>query len=668
MKYVEQCYNYKPLSVQNIKQKLRKKVFPVNKFTRILALVLAVVMSLSLAACGGNSAADKSGDVAMQYMKPEEAKEKLNDSDYVFFDLRKTADSSANSIPGAQAWDMDAAKEGDAEAGKTTMTKATEGLDKKIILVCYSGKRYAQATTNALSAIGYDMSKVYTLEGGFKAWSEKYPELTTNGDVAEAPAVAVKDTFTYAVNDDMGNVLNYLTADDRVLLTLSSIINDGLFALLPDGSIDYCIAQSFTPSADGLTYTMVLKDGLKWSDGQDLTLEDVIFTFETYMAQNPNALAVNGIPVVLNKVDDKTLDFVLPSALASFPEDVANVPMLAKHIFDGAANLDMDLTKADGVVGCGPYKFVEYASGQYYKVVRNENYYGEPAKIENLVLQIITNDETAKAALMTGTVDAWIGTAANMDGLDDFAVNAYSEGRVAYVRINRVSPNMQDKDVRKAIFYAINRNDMLVAAYSSLDYATPSVSFLPKTNGYYTEDLEQYTQDTAKAQELLAGKAVPTLKLCYIGNDVAQTAQATVIQAQLKAVGVNVELCGIEKAAYMVTAYDNNDTTYDMYLGGYIMTIDPAGFDGMFASGNMINYASAEIDRLFDEGKATTDPAERKVIYTKLQQVVADEALFYPFGTNLRLLVTNPALKGLDDAILVPITTLNNYGKLYYAG
>ena len=483
----------------------------------------------------------------------------------------------------------------------------------------------------------------------------------------EAPKAEVKDTFTYVASSDMGNVLNYLTADDRVLLTLSSIINDGLFALLPDGSYDFCVAESFEPSADGLTYTMTLKDGLKWSDGEALTVEDVIFTFDTYLAQNPGALSVGGVSVVLNQVDEKTVDFVLPAPLASFPEDVADVPMLAKHVFEGKS-LDMDLTNPATVVGCGPYKFVEYASGQYYKMVRNENYHGEPAKIENLVLQIITNDETAKAALMTGAVDAWVGSAQNMEGLEAFNVNAYSEGRVAYIRLSRISPNLQDKDVRKAIFYAINRDDILTAAYSSLDYATPSVSFLPKTNGYYTEDLEQYTHDVAKAQELLAGKNVPTLKLCYVGTDAAQTTQATVIQAQLKAVGINVELCGIEQAAYMVTAYDNDDTTYDMYLGGYIMTIDPAGFDGLFATGKMMNFNDANLDAMFEEGKAITDTAERQAVYTKIQQYVADQALFYPFGTNLRLLITNPALQGLDDAVLVPIHTMNNFGNLYYAG
>ena len=630
-----------------------------NKFTRILALVLALVLCGSLVACGTAPAEPETNDVPMQYKTPAEAKELLEDDGYVFFDIRKAEDSSASSIPGAEAWDMDAAKEGDAEAGKATMTEATEGLDKQIILVCYSGKRYAQAATNALIAIGYDMSKVWTLEGGFTAWSETYPELTT-GTTTEA-----KDTIVYAQMADCGNVANYLTADDRISMSMLAYINDGLFVLMPDGSYRFKIAETFEPSADGLTYTCTIKSDLKWSDGHEMTIDDVIFSFETYMA-NSTALSVGGQNAVVNKIDDTTLEFVLPGALASFPESVADVPMLAKHIFEGKESLDMDLTDAANVVGCGPYKFAEYKSGEYIKLVRNEFYAGEQAEVENFFMPFIPNDDTAKAALLKGEVDIWVGLASLLDGLEEFNVVPYSEGRVAYARINRVSPNLQDKEVRQAIFYAINRNDMLTAAYSSLDYATPSVSFLPKTNGYYTEDLEQYNQDVAKAQQLLEGKTVADLKICYIGTNAEQTAMATVMQAQLAAVGINLELCGVDQAAYMAAAYDCENADYDLYLGGYIMTIDPAGYDGMFATGNMINYASAEIDALFEAGKATTDPAERQAIYTEIQQLVADEALFYPMGTNLRLLVVNPDLQGLDEAALVSVITFDDIGRLHY--
>jgi len=114
-------------------------------------------------------------DVAMQYITVEDAAKVLTDSNYIFFDVRKAADHEPSHIPGAKGYDMDAAKEGDFNAGVATMQVATRGLDKNIVVICYSGKRYAQATTNVLSALGYDMSKVYTLEGGMKAWTEAYP-------------------------------------------------------------------------------------------------------------------------------------------------------------------------------------------------------------------------------------------------------------------------------------------------------------------------------------------------------------------------------------------------------------------------------------------------------------------------------------------------------------
>ncbi|MBQ9148665.1 MAG: rhodanese-like domain-containing protein [Oscillospiraceae bacterium] len=118
-------------------------------------------------------------DVEMQYMTPAEAAEVLGTEGYTFFDVRKAADYATSHIPGAVSADMDAAKEGDFAAGVATMQVATRGMDDTLILICYSGKRYAQATTNVLSALGYDMTKVYTLEGGFAAWTEAYPDNVT---------------------------------------------------------------------------------------------------------------------------------------------------------------------------------------------------------------------------------------------------------------------------------------------------------------------------------------------------------------------------------------------------------------------------------------------------------------------------------------------------------
>lgn len=116
-------------------------------------------------------------DVQMQYISVEDADADLENTDYTFIDVRKAADYATSHIPGAISADMDAARNGDFDAGVATMQEVlNSGVNNNLVLICYSGKTYAQATTNVLSALGYDMSKVYTLEGGFTAWTETYPD------------------------------------------------------------------------------------------------------------------------------------------------------------------------------------------------------------------------------------------------------------------------------------------------------------------------------------------------------------------------------------------------------------------------------------------------------------------------------------------------------------
>ena len=231
---------------------------------RAISLLLVAVMMLGLlAGCGEKAPAAEDNNVAMQYIKAEEAKELLESDEYVFFDIRKAADSSANSIPGAQAWDMDAAKEGDAEAGKATMTEATKGLDKKIILVCYSGKRYAQAATNALSAIGYDMSKVFTLEGGFTNWNEKLPELTT---AAAAEVATVRTDLVLYESADI-DTLDPMETKTGAGTKLAGLQYEGLIKYMyeyaADGSTVFSakpnLAENWVFDAENMTVTFNLK-------------------------------------------------------------------------------------------------------------------------------------------------------------------------------------------------------------------------------------------------------------------------------------------------------------------------------------------------------------------------------------------------------------------------
>ena len=283
-------------------------------------------------------------------------------------------------------------------------------------------------------------------------------------------------------------------------------------------------------------------------------------------------------------------------------------------------------------------------------------------------MKVIEKNDTASLSLQNGEIDAWIGLPdllAPFENNPAFSINNYSEGRVAYLRLNPATEAMKDKSYREGILYAIDRGDIMKAGYTDENFYKLSYSFLPPSNHYYSEDVQKWTQDVEKAKELTANGS-KDIKLLYIESDAVQTNMALTIQKQLSDIGIKVNLVGVDSAGYMKIAYDKSNTDYEMLLGGYVMGVDPEVFSMLFVStkDNMIMYDNKEIDALFAKGNGTLDEAERMAIYKELQLKVSEEAIFYPFGSNMRTLVTSARVAGIDDAQLVPIYTFGDWGKL----
>lgn len=482
-----------------------------------------------------------------------------------------------------------------------------------------------------------------------------------------AGVAGVDGVFTYAIGGDTGNTLNPLTADDRYGLMTCHLVFAPAYYINADGTVDYILAESMEASEDGLVYTMKLKEGLKWSDDQPLTADDIVFTYDSINAQGAN-LYVAGEPIKVEKVDDLTVTFTLPSVCASAFELLSSeASILPKHIFEGKGTFDVNMLE-EKVVGCGPYVLDEYVTGQYLKFSKNPNYGNGVANIDTIVFKVIEKNDTATLALQNGEIDAWIGTP---DMLDPYAENAafnvtnYSEGRVAYLRLNPNTEAMSDKNYREGILRAFNRDEIMTAAYTDPNFYQLGYSFLPYTNAYYTEDVEKWEQDLDKAKELTAN-GPKNIKICYVEEDAVQTNMALTMQAELKAIGIEAELTATNWAGYLSVAYDPEDTEHDIFLGGYVMGVDPDMYSSLFMTtkDNMIMYSSDKVDDLFTKGNATLDEAERKTIYAELQRAVSEEAIFYPLGTNLRTLVTNARVGGLEDAKFAPIYTFGDFSKL----
>ncbi|MFZ2256677.1 MAG: rhodanese-like domain-containing protein [Clostridiaceae bacterium] len=151
----------------------------------LTALLAILILVPSLAACtpaatattANTTTAVTAAPVTMKKMSADEASALIGKDGYKFIDLRKAADFSVSTVKSAVSADLAPAVEGDAAAGIAKMKEVTKDVSDTLILVCYTGNKYAQAATDALSAIGYDMNKVVTLEGGFKEFSASKPEL-----------------------------------------------------------------------------------------------------------------------------------------------------------------------------------------------------------------------------------------------------------------------------------------------------------------------------------------------------------------------------------------------------------------------------------------------------------------------------------------------------------
>ena len=498
------------------------------------------------------------------------------------------------------------------------------------------------------------------------------------GAPAEVKASQAGTTFVYAIAGDPGSVTNPITTSDRFgLMTLQAIYSK-LVEVNSDGTVTYLIAESVDEGDNGVTYTLHLRDGITWSDGEPLNADNVVFTIEA-KRDDPAANGYSNFNfgddgmVEVTKVDDLTVELVFPFHNAAAFESLGGELFIApEHVYKDVADWENNGVNTTPVCS-GPYILEEYLPGQYLRFRANENYFVREPNIETVVYQIVTNETTGQTAIQSGEVNAWIGAPAQVEQMaieaNGLEVHPYSEGRVAYFCFN--AKRVPDERVRKALFYALDKEQIALAALLDPSYFELVYTFLPPINGFYTTEVEKYDQDVEKAKQLLseAGAEGVTLKMGFSGSDSLQQAAAIMVQEMAANVGINVELVGVDSTALSNAMRDENNE-YDMYFGGYIMGVDPSTYDSLFksdAAWNYLHYSAEDypqIDELFNQGSLETDPDKRKEIYNDLQAAIQDSAMFYPLYSNLRLLVTSANVGGFDEAKLVPIYTFQDLSGL----
>ncbi|WP_425446903.1 ABC transporter substrate-binding protein [Dethiothermospora halolimnae] len=492
----------------------------------------------------------------------------------------------------------------------------------------------------------------------------------SNKDSSE-PKKVEGGRMIFRVSSD-SRVIHPLYGNDRTTLTLVNHIFSPLYYLKGD-DVDYWLAEEVKPSDDYLSYTVKLRNNLKWHDGEKITADDLVFTFNTIMDKNQGSHLRDGFitskgEIKLEKIDDLTVKFILPEVQVGFLDTIGGIRMFPEHVYGGIENIQANDVN-NNPIGSGPFKFKERKPGETITLAKFKDFFKGSPHLDEVVYRIIPEASSAEIAFKNGEIDIMGIRAENVEKFDQKAnILAFDEDRLDYIIFNQNNEELKNKKLRKAISYALDREEILKATYISTEYAKPAYSFFADKTLYKTDDVEKYKYNPEKAKELLkeSGLKDVTLTMAYIGKD---DVRELLVQQYLKEVGINVELKAMDMASFYNALFDTeHNTEYDMAFNGYIYGKEPSSYAQVFKTGSMNNvnsYSNPEVDKLWDEAAKETNKEKREQLYKDIQQKIMDDAPMYSVSYGYAIVAANPKFKGLEEAEPAPIHMFNDLSQIY---
>jgi peptide/nickel transport system substrate-binding protein len=472
-------------------------------------------------------------------------------------------------------------------------------------------------------------------------------------------------------------VLNPNYAGDRITLTIQQALFAPLF-YINGRKVTPALADKLTASKDQLNYKLTLKKNLKWSDGKPLTADDVVFTLNTILDKKQNSslrgnFVFNNRPVKAKALDARTVEFTLPSVAPAFQLSLEQLFPIPQHVFKG----EKDLQKSDKnkhPVGSGPFRFVTYKSGQYVEAKRNNYYFNGKAHLDKVIFRITKDQNAANLALKNESIQLKAIQPAdvkNVTSKHNLNIVSYPEYRLSYAAFNENVPAFANKTFRQAVSYALDRQDIIKAAYGSEKYAKPASSIFTADVKFQNKNVQTYPYSLTKAKQLLRKSGVnpkQTLSIVYLNNSAAQESIALYFQQQFKKIGLNLQLKPTDVNAINNIVLDRKSKAYGIYLNGYIMGPEADVYKVLYQADspyNYANYKNEQVDKLWNQAAVETDQAKRAANYDQIQKQIADDAVIYPISYDNAILAINKQFGGIQAAKPQPVTIFRDLSRLY---
>jgi peptide/nickel transport system substrate-binding protein len=440
-----------------------------------------------------------------------------------------------------------------------------------------------------------------------------------------------------------------------VTFELHLLLYDTLIAYDNDVKPVGRLAKEWKVSDDHLTWTFKLAEGVKWHDGQPFTSEDVKFTYESLMKAQTGMYAdfLKGITAI-ETPDPLTVVIKTEKPKANMLQVTA--PILPKHIWSSVKFEDLKTWPNDKPIGTGAFKFVEWKKGEYVKLEANKDYFLGAPKIEQLIFPLYANNDTMVQSLKIGEIDGAININPNQVKLlqsekniqvvsnpgnhfTDLAINVWKDPN------SKGNPLLLMKEVRKAMEYAIHKQQVIDVAYSG--QARIGTTLVPSVfaNWHYEpqgEEMRSYNPEKAKQlleaagfsdrdgdgiREDAKGKKLE-FRLFLRGETAEEVKAGQMISGMFKEVGIGTKVETMDDGVLTDKIYDNAD--FDLFIWGWGTDVDPTTILSVVSTDQIGNlsetyYSNPQYDKMLIEQGTIVDQAAREQMVKDMQKMVYED-------------------------------------------
>jgi peptide/nickel transport system substrate-binding protein len=443
-----------------------------------------------------------------------------------------------------------------------------------------------------------------------------------------------------------------------------------------DGTkVEPWLAESWTQSADKLTWTFKLKQGVKFSDGSPMTSADVKFSLDEASTTKGGWEFINS---AIDKITTPDAATVVIKTKYPWAPLLADLACPSNGILPDKYQGKAKTAFYTAPVGTGPFKWDNWAKGKSLKLTKNANYWRKDAKggalpyLDSVTWQVVPDDNTRNVMIQGNQAqlneNPPFSTVDSFKGSPTALVTLFPSTRTDYILMNEKRAPYDDVHVRRAVSYAIDRAALVkTVLFGNGEVAN---SFMMPSTPYYDKNTPGQQYDMAKAKAEMAQSKVPKgFSTTYLAasGDSTDSAIAQVLQASLKELGITMKISNSDPSA----VHDlQNALNYDISHSYWTMDIAdpdelvqfavlPEGGGHSFET----NYTSAKAQSLAKQAEKTFDTSERQKLYTQLQALLAEDAflpaLFYqPLPYAMRTELTGFFVKptGLYDMAVVAKT------------